>query len=256
MFGRHPEKYEARAIEYERKGNMAKAQKNRDKAARWRAKGAGNNLPVVGGTMHSGRTFLPPVVTLNPQPYPTGHSPTIVATGPFVSAGAPIPMNSGMGTTMPMSGGMGTSGSGTPMPMSGGMETSMPMSNGRGASMPMTTGEMGASMPMSGGGMGTSCGTGNSMPMNGGMGPSMPMSGGQMGYMPGGTVSRYETNATKWEGKGNFKKAQKNREKVWKLNNPNANTAPPCFYQGNKFMGYNGCAQSQTTTTTTTTTVR
>jgi len=55
------------------------------------------------------------------------------------------------------------------------------------------------------------------------------------------TPAMYETRATKWEQRGNFQKAQKNREKVWRLQNPQyMNTAAaPSFYSNNKFVGYN-----------------
>lgn len=55
------------------------------------------------------------------------------------------------------------------------------------------------------------------------------------------TPQRYEQNALKWEQRGNWTKAQKNREKVWRLQNPQygAQYAAPQFYQNNRFLGYN-----------------
>jgi len=55
------------------------------------------------------------------------------------------------------------------------------------------------------------------------------------------TPAQYETNALKWEQRGNYTKAQKNREKVWRLQNPTygPNVAAPQFYQNNQFVGYN-----------------
>lgn len=54
------------------------------------------------------------------------------------------------------------------------------------------------------------------------------------------TPATYERNALKWEQKNNWSKAQKNREKVWRMNNPQYSSAPaPAFYQNNQFVGYN-----------------
>lgn len=68
-------------------------------------------------------------------------------------------------------------------------------------------------------------------------------SGGLMSHMPWAqrTPARYEQNALKWEQRNNWTKAQKNREKVWRLNNPQYATATPApmFYQNNRFLGYN-----------------
>lgn len=56
------------------------------------------------------------------------------------------------------------------------------------------------------------------------------------------TPDRYEQNALKWEQRGNYGKAQKNREKVWRLQNPQYGPtyAAPMFYDNqNRFLGYN-----------------
>jgi len=56
------------------------------------------------------------------------------------------------------------------------------------------------------------------------------------------TPQRYEQNALKWEQRGNYTKAQKNREKVWRLQNPQYGPtyAAPTFYDNqNRFLGYN-----------------
>jgi hypothetical protein len=56
------------------------------------------------------------------------------------------------------------------------------------------------------------------------------------------TPQTYEQNALKWEQRGNWQKAQKNREKVWRLQNPQfpATYAAPNFYDSNnRFLGYN-----------------
>jgi len=55
------------------------------------------------------------------------------------------------------------------------------------------------------------------------------------------TPAMYETRALKWEQRGNYTKAQKNREKVWRLQNPQYinSTSAPTFYNNNQFVGYN-----------------
>jgi len=61
------------------------------------------------------------------------------------------------------------------------------------------------------------------------------------------TPQTYEQNALKWEQRGNWQKAQKNREKVWRLQNPQYGPtyAAPQFYDtNNRFLGYQ---QTQTT---------
>jgi len=52
---------------------------------------------------------------------------------------------------------------------------------------------------------------------------------------------RYEQNALKWEQRGNWNKAQKNREKVWRMQNPQygATYPAPAFYNNGQFLGYN-----------------
>jgi len=70
-----------------------------------------------------------------------------------------------------------------------------------------------------------------------------PTAFGQQGsqFTPVRTADRYEQNALKWEQRGNWSKAQKNREKVWRLQNPQHGPeyASPSFYDGqNKFLGY------------------
>jgi len=62
------------------------------------------------------------------------------------------------------------------------------------------------------------------------------------------TPERYEQNALKWEQRGNYGKAQKNREKVWRLQNPQYGPtyAAPAFYDTqNRFLGYNTGLQGQ-----------
>jgi len=50
----------------------------------------------------------------------------------------------------------------------------------------------------------------------------------------------YESKALRWEQRNNLTKAQKNREKAWRFNNPQyANMAAPQFYQNSRFIGYN-----------------
>lgn len=75
------------------------------------------------------------------------------------------------------------------------------------------------------------------------------------------TPAMYEQRATKWEQRGNYTKAQKNRGKVWRLQNPmlaQQSLATPQFYgTNNQFLGYNAPLQAAplaTTTTATTTT--
>jgi len=64
------------------------------------------------------------------------------------------------------------------------------------------------------------------------------------------TVERYENNALRWEQRGNFTKAQKNREKAWRLRNPQlpADYTAPNFYADNKFIGYDYLSTPLTTT--------
>jgi hypothetical protein len=63
----------------------------------------------------------------------------------------------------------------------------------------------------------------------------------QPGFATYRTPQRYEQNALKWEQRGNYSKAQKNREKVWRLQNPQYGPtyAAPVFYSQNRFLGYN-----------------
>jgi len=63
----------------------------------------------------------------------------------------------------------------------------------------------------------------------------------QTGFATYRTPQRYEQNALKWEQRGNYTKAQKNREKVWRLQNPQYGPqyAAPPLYNQNRFVGYN-----------------
>lgn len=64
------------------------------------------------------------------------------------------------------------------------------------------------------------------------------MAGNQ--FMTQRTPERYEQNALKWEQRGNWQKAQKNREKVWRLRNPQYGQQynAPQFYENSRFLGY------------------
>jgi len=62
------------------------------------------------------------------------------------------------------------------------------------------------------------------------------------------TPQRYEQNALKWEQRGNWNKAQKNREKVWRMQNPQYTGMAPSFYSNNQFMGYNVASSNSSTT--------
>jgi len=71
---------------------------------------------------------------------------------------------------------------------------------------------------------------------------------GNTGYSSNRTPQVYEQNAQKWEQRGNTNKAQKNREKVWRLQNPAVpvTAAAPVFYDNNnQFLGYNQGLQNQ-----------
>jgi len=85
---------------------------------------------------------------------------------------------------------------------------------------------------------------------NGGNTTGAGLGAGAGGLTSNRTPQRYEQNATKWEQRGNYGKAQKNREKVWRLQNPQygAGTPAPAFYQQNQFVGYNQGIQQQQTT--------
>jgi tetratricopeptide (TPR) repeat protein len=75
-------------------------------------------------------------------------------------------------------------------------------------------------------------------------------------YLPMRSVPIYEKQAVKWESRGNYNKAQKNREKAWRLNNPQyAGQQVPAFYNNNQFVGYNAPTTTTSYYTTTTTTV-
>jgi len=67
------------------------------------------------------------------------------------------------------------------------------------------------------------------------------------------TFQTYETNALKWEQRNNLAKAQKNREKAWRLNNPQYanNTLAPQFYDNGRFLGYTGSHVNVISTSTT-----
>jgi len=53
------------------------------------------------------------------------------------------------------------------------------------------------------------------------------------------TAAFYETKARKWETRGNWNKAQKQRAKAWKLDNPQyAASDAPLFYNNGVFLGY------------------
>lgn len=72
------------------------------------------------------------------------------------------------------------------------------------------------------------------------------------------TPAMYEQRATKWEQRGNYTKAQKNRGKVWRMQNPmlaQQSLATPQFYgTNNQFLGYNTPLQAAPLATTATTT--
>jgi len=53
------------------------------------------------------------------------------------------------------------------------------------------------------------------------------------------SAAEYEAKAIKWEQRGDWTKAQKNREKVWRMNNKQLGNGPaPTFYRDNRFIGY------------------
>jgi len=65
--------------------------------------------------------------------------------------------------------------------------------------------------------------------------------GGSTPFATTRTPQQYEQRALKWEQRNNMQKAQKNREKVWRLQNPQYGPqySAPQFYNQNKFVGYN-----------------
>ena len=73
---------------------------------------------------------------------------------------------------------------------------------------------------------------------------------------PARTSADYEAKALSYEKQGQYDRAQRNREKVWRLQNTkygNDVYAPQFYGDNNKFLGYN--LQPSTTRTTTYTTV-
>jgi hypothetical protein len=116
---------EAKALEYERKGNLAKAQRNREKAWRIREK---HSIPHPVGAQHPS-TYAG--YTQNMTAVPTTSGTT------FVPTSNAVPMNNmGAANTMPMN----NMGAANTMPMNNmGAANTMPMNNmGAANTMPMT----------------------------------------------------------------------------------------------------------------------
>jgi len=233
--GRNPEKYDQRALKYEQKGKTNKAQKNRNKAAQIRSGGTYNGPtnvytgPTTAGQQGKGIGYgglgaIPP----HTSPQGVAGHPPIVAVFQNTPAG-------GLATksAAPL-GAVGVTGPTTVSTTT----TTMPVQQQQ-QQVPLQQTTFIA--PSSSGG--------NTL--------------GQLyNYNSQRTPADYEARALKWENRGNFQKAQKNREKVWRSQNPTLplSTNAPNFYSGGKFSGYgqnnfsgqNNLTQQQTTTTTTT----
>jgi len=309
LLNRTPEKYEARALEYERKNKPAKAIKNREKAARLRAQHGGNTL----GAHPVGTAY--PVGTS----YPVGgttYTTTTTSTSPILQSG----FNNQTGLLGNQSGlqsgllgnqsglqsgllgnqsGLQSGLLGNQSGLQGGLNNQTGLLGnvergllGNQSGLNNQTGLLGNQSGLQSGLLGNQSGLqsgllgnqsglqsgllgnqsglqsgllgnqsglqsgllGNQSGLQGGLlGNQSGLQSGILGNQQSGlggqqwgqqwgnrTPAIYEQNALKWEQRGNWTKAQKNREKYWRMQNPQWNSyAAPQFYQQNRFLGYN-----------------
>jgi tetratricopeptide (TPR) repeat protein len=191
MFQYNPDKLEAKALEYERRGKTAKALKYREKAARLRSGG----LPLPAATVPATLTYT----TTTPVMVPISTTPVVV---PISTTTAPL-----MTSTMQQ------------QPLQQQPLQQQPLQQKSLQQQPLQQ------QPL------------QQQPLQ-----QQPLQQQQQGFSTYRTPERYEQNALKWEKRGNWQKAQKNREKVWRMQNPQygAQYNAPNFYNSqHKFLGYN-----------------